>query len=311
MFIVKRIVLILLFLLTNTIYSQDYQRVDTIVSKYPKRFSSTAKLAKLISNDFKTESDKVRAVFFWIADNVKYDPKEDGKFAYEYSDKAEYLEKERKYNNKLSERVISKGVAVCEGYSVLFREVCQDLGIKSKVAQGASKTIVKDIGKRFYIDHAWNIVEIDGNSYLVDVTWGAGTYGPDFQKELDNAFYLTPPEVFINRHYPENYDDALLEDRISKERFSNAPLIYETDFSLIAPLEGVIRKSQKRVQFSFACKSGKYTVGYDIDLQQNSLGDIKCTDDKLEFEIELKNIKHASELTLYIDYKAVVTFRLK
>ncbi|MGD1947074.1 MAG: transglutaminase domain-containing protein [Croceivirga sp.] len=309
--IVKRIVLLFLLFSGSVIFSQDYQRVDSIVSKYPKRFSSTVKLAKLISNDFKDEADKVRAAFFWIADNVKYDPKEGDGFSFEYGDKAEYLEKEKKYNDKLSKRVISKGVAVCEGYSTLFSRVCRDLGIKSKVITGASKTTVKDIGKRFYSDHAWNIVEIDNTSYLVDVTWGAGTYGPRFQKELDNSFYLTPPEFFIKRHYPENYVDALLKVNFSKENFSNAPLVYGNDFSLISPLNGVIQKNQKVVKFSFTCKPGTYTIDYDFDLKQNSLGDIKSLDDKLEFEIDLKNIGRARELTLYFDYKAVAMFRLK
>lgn len=309
--IVRRIVFLLVFFSSSAIYSQDYLRIDTVVSKYPNQFSSTTKLAKLISNDFKTETDKVRAVFFWIADNVKYDPKEDGKFGFEYSDRAEYLEKEKKHNNKLSERVISKGVAVCEGYSVLFTKVCTDLGIKSRVVEGASKTTVKDIGKRFYSDHAWNIVEIDGSSYLVDVTWGAGSYGPGFQKELDNSFYLTSPEIFINRHYPENYNDALLQDKISKESFSKAPLIYETDYTLISPLEGTIKKGQNRIKFSFLCEPGTYTVDYDIDWKQNSLGDIKCQDGKLEFEIELSNITRARKLTVFIDYDAVAMYRLK
>jgi len=309
---VKRIVLLLVFFSVSIIYSQDYTKVDSIVSKYPKRFNSATKLAKRISNDFKTDSDRVRAVFFWIADNVSYVPKELGKFTYEYEDREEYLRKEKKFDDRLSSRVVSKGIAVCEGYSTLFTEVCNGLGIKSKVVSGASKTTFKDIGKRFYPDHAWNVVEIDGKKYLVDATWGAGTYGNGgYRKGLDNSFYLTPPEVFINRHYPLKYEDALLKDKISKESFLNAPLIYETQFSLISPVQGIIQKSQKTVKFSFGCKSGTYTVDYDIDRKQNTLGDLKCTDDKLEFEIELSNIKRARELTLYFDYKQVAMFRLK
>ncbi|PIB23749.1 hypothetical protein BFP77_15675 [Maribacter sp. 4U21] len=310
--ILKRIILLLLLFSVCVIYSQDYQKVDEIVSKYPNHFSSAAKLTKQISNDFNTDSDKVRAAFYWIADNVEYDSKEYGKFTYEYADKEEYLRKEKKFDDRLSKRVISKGIAVCEGYSTLFTEVCTELGINSKVVSGASKTTFKDIGKRFYPDHAWNVVEIDGKKYLVDVTWGAGTYGNGgFRKGLENSFFLTAPEVFIKRHYPLKYEDALIKDKISKESFLNAPLIYETDFSLISPVEGVIEKNQKTVKFSFGCKSGTYVVDYDIDRKQNALGDIKCIDGKLEFEIELKNIKRAKELTLYFDFKQVVMFRLK
>ena len=88
-------------------------------------------------------------------------------------------------------------------------------------------------------------------------------------------------------------------------------MVYGNDFSLISPLNGVIQKNQKVVKFSFTCKPGTYTIDYDFDLKQNSLGDIKSLDDKLEFEIDLKNIGRARELTLYFDYKAVAMFRLK
>ncbi len=189
MLIVKRIVLLLLFFSASAIYSQDYQRVDEIVSKYPNRFSSPTKLAEEISADFNTDLDKVRAVFFWIADNVQYNLEERNKYNYEYGDKEEYLRKEKKYIDRLSKRVVSKGVAVCEGYSTLFTEVCTALGITSKTVSGASKTTFRDIGKRFHTDHAWNIVEIDKKPYLVDVTWGAGTYGKRFHKGLDNSFF--------------------------------------------------------------------------------------------------------------------------
>ena len=305
-----RFFFLLFFFALGISYSQDYTKVDSIVSKYPKRFGSAAKLAKLITNDFDKDSDKVRAVFYWIANNVKYDPKYNDKFGFVYGDKADFLEKEKKYNAKLAGRVLSKGAAVCEGYSVLFTAVCSDLGITSRVVSGAAKTMASDIGKRFYSDHSWNIVEINGKSFLIDVTWGAGSYDTSFKKELDNSFYLADPKTFINRHYPENYKDALLKEKISKEQFSRAPLLYESDFTLIAPTAGILKKHQKKVRFQFLCRPGTYAVDYDIDSKQFSLGDIKSENDRLSFEITLQNTTRARELVVYIYYKPIVLYRL-
>lgn len=308
---IQRIALLLLFLFSVFGYSQNHQSVDTIVAKYPKSYSSVALLAKQIANDFHTESDKVRAVFFWIANNVSYRPKEYGKYNYSYSEPEDYVKKDKKFVEKISTRAISKGVAVCEGYSLLFTEVCSALGIASKYITGNGKTSYKDIGKPFKSDHAWNIVEIDKKLHLIDLTWAAGTYDSGFQKELDNTFYLTPPEVFFNSHYPDIYAYALIKNKISKTSFANAPLVFDFDFQLIDPLEGVLNKKQKGIKFKFGCSSGSYAVTYDFDLDENILGEIKCKDNTLEFEIDLSNVKRAKSLNLYFDGKLIAEYRLK
>lgn len=295
----------------NTIYTQEYKKIDSIVAKYPNHFSSSIKLAKRISNDFKTELQQVRAVYFWIANNVSYDFNESGKFGYEYRDRKEYFKKEKKHNNKLSARVISKGIAVCEGYATLFTEVCTHLNINSKVISGASRTKAKDIGKRFHTNHAWNIVVIDKKPYLLDVTWGAGSYGTKFEKNIDDFYFLTPPELFINKHYPENYKDALLDKKVSKENFFNAPLLYKRNLPLLYPKDGILKKEQKIMKFAFECKSGSYAVDYNIDKKQHSLMNLKCINNKIEFEIDLSNSMRARELTIFIAYQAVAIFSLK
>ena len=124
---------LVLFFLFNSTYSQEYKSVDSIVSDYPNRFKSSSQLAQRISEDFNTDREKARAVFFWIANNIEYGLEESDKFGFEYSTKSEYDEKLKKHNKKLVKRVISKGVAVCEGYALLFTKVCDELGIQSRV----------------------------------------------------------------------------------------------------------------------------------------------------------------------------------
>ena len=68
----------LIFLLLNSIFinftfSQKISEVDKIVAKYPKSFDSTEELAQKIDKDFKSDYDKARAIYSWIAFNIKYD----------------------------------------------------------------------------------------------------------------------------------------------------------------------------------------------------------------------------------------------
>ena len=55
--------------------------------------------------------------------------------------------------------VMVKGVAVCQGYAETFKLLLNKVGIDS--------SIVSSTG----MNHAWNIVNIDGENYQVDVTW--------------------------------------------------------------------------------------------------------------------------------------------
>lgn len=49
--------------------------------------------------------------------------------------------------------------AVCQGYALAFLELAQQLGLSCEMVSSAS------------INHAWNMVKLDGSYYNVDVTW--------------------------------------------------------------------------------------------------------------------------------------------
>ena len=71
----KKIVFLLLInvIFLYSSFAQKYNAVDKVVLKYPKSFSSTEKLAERIEKDFTSDYDKARAIYSWIAFNVKYD----------------------------------------------------------------------------------------------------------------------------------------------------------------------------------------------------------------------------------------------
>jgi len=200
-----------------------------------------------------------------LDENVVYDPTEYGKYNFSYETKSELEKKEIKFQKKLSTRVISKNKAVCEGYSTLFKVICDNLDIKSKIVTGGSKTTLTDIGRRYYSNHAWNIVEIENGKYLIDVTWGAGTYRNGFEKNVDYYFYLTDPNQFIKKHYPDKYENSLLVEKIEKEDFLNGPLIYNNDIEVSKPINGIIKKDKvSNVKFSFKTDMEINTLTYVI-----------------------------------------------
>ena len=55
--------------------------------------------------------------------------------------------------------------------------------------------------------HAWNAVHVAGSWRLLDCTFGAGKTNPDgleFQKQLNEHFFLTDPDEFIFTHFPSD-----------------------------------------------------------------------------------------------------------
>jgi len=156
-------------------YKIDFSSVDSYaktVGFYPPQI-----LADKLTRPFKTEVEKVRAIYYWIAVNINYDYK------------GYYSQNENEYTWLVND-VLKKRIAVCSGYSNLFKTLCDDAKISSKVIEGYSGPV---------LEHAWNVVRIDCKWYLLDVTWGS---------TLNNDYYfLCPPEYFINDHYsPPPYE---------------------------------------------------------------------------------------------------------
>ncbi|ONI38359.1 hypothetical protein AN639_01940 [Candidatus Epulonipiscium fishelsonii] len=96
------------------------------------------------------------------------------------------------------------GIAVCDGYSKLMMYICNSVGIPTEIISGTADDI----------PHAWNKIEIDGNSYHLDVTWAdqdsktIGTY-LDYFNETDE--YMAKTHVWEKEKYPASiYTEAQL-----------------------------------------------------------------------------------------------------
>jgi transglutaminase/protease-like cytokinesis protein 3 len=308
----KSIIIILFFSLSSIAYSQNNKIVDSLVLTYPKSFSSSEKLAEKISIDFRNEYDKVRAIYVWITNNISYDFSEKGAFNYEYSTKDERIKKEIKHNKKLSKRVISKGKAVCEGYSVLFNSICENLNIDSKIVLGNAKADITDIGKRYNSNHAWNIVVINDEKYLIDTTWGAGFYQSRFVKQFDNFYFQTDPELFIKTHYPDDFRDSLLSKKVEKEEFLNSPMFFDYKYELVNPIDGLIKiPENKIIEFEFTSENSVVLVSCNINEKHFIEPEYTNENNKVKFEINLADFPRAKELVVHFNFEPIIGFKLK
>ena len=104
-------------------------------------------------------------------------------------------------------------------------------------------TSTDDIG--FYdSNHAWNVVKLDGEYIIFDLTWASGYgSGDSFRREFKPEYFNPKPEDFIRDHFPDNSKWQLLEKPISKKEFINSPQ-YDKEFKNLSLKTAVVKNSK-------------------------------------------------------------------
>src|SRR5688572_26493600 len=171
-------------------------------------------LARIISANFSTQTEKVRAIYSWITNHIAYNTSvyKPGRAYVRYpADPLDTAQVWASGDEMVARKVMLRKEAVCDGYSRLFKVLCQYSGIEAEIINGYG--ITNTIGdRRFRRNHTWNAVRIDSIWHLLDVTWAAGHLGflDEFVAKRNDFCFLPPPELFINDHYPEELYWTLL-----------------------------------------------------------------------------------------------------
>lgn len=316
----------LIFLLLNSIFinftfAQKISEVDKIVAKYPKSFDSTEKLADRIEKDFDSDYDRARAIYSWIAFNIRYDynaylnpPRVQG---FSYSSEAEKQRKIKQLNDNLIQKAFKSKKAVCEGFTALYQNLASLMGIKCEIIRGDSKISVRDIGRKTTSsNHAWNMVLIDKKWRLLDVTWGQGYYDSSkgrMVNDFNPAYFDTDPDYFFAKHFPDS--GSYLGNRLSKDDFLNGPLIYNTtiekDYKVKSPDSGIIEaRNGDKITLEIKNLSKSNQVFYLN--KRNQAVKVQNPKEKrggLEFQIPIdSNI--GDYITVFVDGNSVVSFKI-
>ncbi len=299
--------------LAPTLRAQDYEQIDATIELYPNRFNSAQELSDFITRDFHSEEEKVRAIYTWIIQNVAYEPDEYKKFNFNFKNYRERNQKEEKTRKKVILRTLQEGIAVCEGYAMLFERLCELQGINNYLVRGDIKTHFDDIGRPFRKSHMWNVAYIDGKPYLFDPTWGAGKYREKFIKEPSYFYYKTPPELFANTHYPNQQEDTFLEASFTKEAFAAMPFIIAHDVTLEQlqrQKEGVISSQRDDGMIPFQVnKSGIEKVSYSYSMGKEKKAIDFSTEGSVEFSIPIE--LGSENLLIFFNDKPALGYKVK
>ena len=155
------------------------------------------------------------------------------------------------------ELVLQKGTADCDGYAVLTEALLSEallgsvlgqadagaqagvegmastLGTKIFSVKGFAKGYGYKVGRDFEgTNHAWNAVQLDGEWYFLDCTWGAGRPNEQnvFIREFEDYYFLTPPGELVYTHFPEYPAQQRLEAPVSREGFIKLAYLWPAFF---------------------------------------------------------------------------------
>ena len=234
----KNIYLVLFFVISVMSFGQvntGYSLVDAKMAVIPaSSTTSTDAIAKYINSNFKTETDKIRAVFYWTASNISYDVA--NMFAVNFNETVQ----------EQIARTLKTKKGVCIHYAVVFNELSQKTGIQSYIIDGYTK----QNGKVGDLAHAWTAAKIDKKWYLFDPTWGSGYVNNGrFSKKINNYYFKAQPDKIIASHIPFDY----------LWQFSNSP-ISNNEF-----YEGKVQINKTKKYFDFEKEIIKYNALSEAD----------------------------------------------
>ncbi|MCR5700654.1 MAG: hypothetical protein K6G76_00735 [Lachnospiraceae bacterium] len=162
------------YLLDGITYS-PFEKIDRTETKYriivklkykytKEEFDEHIKNMSELASKLKCDNDyeSIKTVHDYLIDNIDYD---------------------KEYKNYDDLSGIKDGVMVCQGYAMATFNLLTNMGIPVRIISGKSVGNDGDVG-----EHAWNIVNVDGKWYNLDVTWDdAGENGINYQYFLKGS----------------------------------------------------------------------------------------------------------------------------
>lgn len=173
----------------------------------------------------KTTYDKVKTIHDYIVKNVSYDTTCQNYSAYS---------------------ALIKRTSVCNGYALLAYKMLTYANIPCKYVTG----YVTSNGTKQ--EHAWNLVNVDGNWYNMDITWD----DMDKNDEILYTYFLKGSEEFNNDH--------IRHERYNYAAFQIMCPVFEKDYTIetvndimIAPVSKTSLLSLDDISLSFTKKTLK------------------------------------------------------
>lgn len=204
-----------------------YARLDQYAQHLPETQAATLeKLAASLAAQARTNDDKARLIFTWLAYHIAYDATLSGDDITHY------------YRRCMPDYVLHHRKAVCQGYADLFTDLATRLKLPARTITGHAHAS-SDTGNLLDAanGHSWNAYQLANTWHFADATWAAGgtLLGTnEFRQQFAPFWFDTPPSQLIFTHLPDSAAWQLLPLPITATLFQNWPYVAPTWFQLVS-----------------------------------------------------------------------------
>ncbi len=186
--------------------NRDFAYIDNKVQHIPSAETfSTSAIAGYMRSNFKTDQEKLRAIYTWVITNISYDT--DSMYHINWS-----MDPDAKISATLRRR---RGV--CENYATLFTDIAMKSGFYAQVVNGYTS-----LGTGNKAGHSWCAVQLQDKWFLCDPTW-------DIDYKGNTKYFLVAPIDFIETHMPFDPLWQLLEYPVTDHEFKRGSFSSKKD----------------------------------------------------------------------------------
>ena len=231
-------------------------------------------LSYKLTNKLTTDVEKIRAIFYWVSNNIIADDFQNTKIIKTrkklQNDSIAYIAWNNQYKKKMFKNLIKNKKTICTGYAYLIKELSFFANIECEIINGYGRTIEENVESLNLTNHSWNAIKLNNKWYLCDATWASGYLDSNgnFIKEFNDGYFLTNPNLFAINHIPIDKKWFIDKDIYSSKN-ELPPLVYGETFKIkiqpIFPKKMIVNsKVNEEITFSFKKLS-------EIDTAQISL----------------------------------------
>ncbi len=253
---VKYLLLGCTVLLSSAVLAQSsngrYKVVDEYVQSLgPLDTLNMGTISYVVTKKFNDPSEKVRAIFDWVANNISLDCK---------------AVRNGSNEKMTSDEVLKTRKANSNGYAALFQDMCSVVKIRCLTVDGYIKRTVEDLNdKPDELNHTWAVVQLGQSPetwYYVDPAMGSGYTDEKitvFTKAFNDHYFFANKSIFNLQHFADNQAWQLGGGGAkSVKDFFSMPIVndyaYEVGLTGFLPLTGHFKANTKKpVLFSLSC----------------------------------------------------------
>ena len=198
--------------------------------------ATVEKLAAYLKKGGEDDTERAWLIYCWVTDRISYDVEawnpsqmspEQRRAKFKRDAEARRLMPRMVVGNdgttvpvmttkSIAADVLKNRRGMCGGYTILYLALAEEMGVPANGGHGSCYVFDVKLGADKMGNHAWVTIKLDGESFVIDPTWGSGCVQPTedndgyrFVKGFNDFYFCVPAAAARWSHCAEKRDYCL------------------------------------------------------------------------------------------------------